>query len=56
MNPHLKNARELPAEPTGGMTVKAAIARRVSCRAYLSQPVPEAHVMQILDEAYREPR
>lgn len=35
--------------------VSAAIARRVSCRAYQRTPVPEAHLMQILEAARLAP-
>src|ERR1017187_5271991 len=39
------------AEPAG-TTVRDAIARRVSCRAYQLKPVPEAQVMQIVEEGF----
>jgi nitroreductase len=45
---------QLSAGPAG-MPVRDAIARRVSCRAYQSGPVPEAHVMQILEAARLAP-
>jgi nitroreductase len=45
---------QLPARPAG-MPVQDTIARRVSCRAYQSKPVPEAHVMQILEAARLAP-
>ena len=35
--------------------VSAIVARRVSCRAYKTTPVPEAHVMQILEAARLAP-
>lgn len=38
-----------------GMSVADTIARRVSCRAYKSDPVPEAHVLQILEAARLAP-
>jgi nitroreductase len=44
----------LRTEPTT-IPVSAAIARRVSCRAYQTTPVPEAHVMQILEAARLAP-
>lgn len=37
------------------MNVSEAVARRMSCRAYLDTPVPGALVRQILDEARRAP-
>ena len=37
------------------MTVKDAIARRTSCRAYQPTPVLEAHLMQILEAARLAP-
>ncbi len=37
------------------MSVADVIARRVSCRAYKSDPVPEAHVLQILEAARLAP-
>ncbi len=40
---------------TAGMSVAATIARRVSCRAYKPDPVPEAHVLQILEAARLAP-
>ena len=45
---------KLPTEPTG-MPVRDAIARRTSCRAYESRPIPEAALMQILDAARLAP-
>jgi nitroreductase len=44
----------LPARP-GGMTVLDAVARRVSCRAYLPNPVPQTHLTQILEAARLAP-
>ena len=35
--------------PGPGMTVTDAIARRVSCRAYRPDPVPESHLRQLLE-------
>ena len=37
------------------VTVSAAIARRVSCRAYRTTPLPEAHLMRILEAARLAP-
>jgi nitroreductase len=37
------------------MTVFEAIALRVSCRAYQSEPIPEAHLNQILEAARLAP-
>ena len=37
------------------LSVKDAIARRVSCRAYQTTPVPEPHLMQILEAARLAP-
>jgi nitroreductase len=37
------------------MPVSAAIARRVSCRAYQPTPVPQAHLMQMLEAARLAP-
>ena len=45
---------ELLPEPTG-MTVRDAIARRVSCRAYQPTPVPQAQLMHILEAARLAP-
>ena len=45
---------KLPTEPTG-TAVQDAIARRVSCRAYQSKPVPEPQLMQILEAARLAP-
>ena len=44
-----------PLTPPTGMPVKDVIARRVSCRSYQSTPVPEAHLMQILEAARLAP-
>ena len=38
-----------------GTSVAAAIARRVSCRAYKPDPVPQEHVLQILEAARLAP-
>jgi nitroreductase len=37
------------------MSIMDVIARRVSCRAYKPDPVPEAHVLQILEAARLAP-
>jgi nitroreductase len=50
----MQSSPELLTEPTA-MTVSAAIARRVSCRAYQGTPVPEIHLMQILEAARLAP-
>ena len=50
----MESSSELLTEPTA-MPVNAAIARRVSCRAYQSIPVPEAHLMRILEAARLAP-
>ena len=50
----MESSSELLTEPTA-MPVSAAIARRVSCRAYQPTPVPEAHLMQILEAARLAP-
>ena len=49
-----EDERRLITKPTG-MTVRDAIARRVSCRAYQPTPVPEAQLMQILEAARLAP-
>jgi nitroreductase len=54
MNHDPENGGKLPVEPAG-MTVKDAIARRVSCRGYQTMPVPEAHLTQILEAARLAP-
>ena len=41
---------KLPTTPSA-MTVQETIARRVSCRAYQTKPVPEADLMLILEAA-----
>ena len=46
--------RKLPAAPTG-LAVLDVMARRVSCRAYETKPVPEANLMQILEAARLAP-
>ncbi|MDD3180667.1 MAG: nitroreductase family protein [Opitutaceae bacterium] len=43
-----------PRGPTG-LSVQDAIARRVSCRAYLPKPVSEPHVTRILEAARLAP-
>jgi nitroreductase len=45
------NADATPAHGETAMPVRDAIARRVSCRAYQSSPVPQAHLMEILEAA-----
>jgi nitroreductase len=50
----MESSSELLTEPTA-MPVSAAIARRVSCRAYQTTPVPQAHLMQILEAARLAP-
>ena len=50
----LRPAGKVPTEPTA-MPVSATIARRVSCRAYQRTPVPEAHLMRILEAARLAP-
>jgi len=45
---------EVPGEPPG-MTVRDAIVRRVSCRAYQPEPVPRAHLVRILEAARLSP-
>ena len=54
MNHDPEHVSQLPTEPTG-TAVQDAIARRVSCRAYQSRPVPEAQLMQILEAARLAP-
>jgi nitroreductase len=49
-----EHVSKLLTEPTG-TTVRDAITRRVSCRAYQSKPVPEAQVMQVLEAARLAP-
>lgn len=44
-----------PLAESLGMAVRDAIARRVSCRAYQQRPVPEAHLVQILEAARLAP-
>lgn len=51
MHDDLKSGCRLPA----GMSVREAIARRVSCRSYQPAPVPEAHLTQILEAARLAP-
>ena len=50
----MEPSSELPPEPTA-MPVSAAIARRVSCRAYQTTPVPEAYLTRILEAARLAP-
>ena len=50
----MEPSSELPTEPTA-MPVSAAIARRVSCRAYQTIPVPEAYLTRILEAARLAP-
>lgn len=54
MNPEPEEAR-VSAAPSAEMTVLDAIARRVSCRAYQTKPVSEAHLRQILEAARLAP-
>ena len=54
MSDNSTNGSRLHTKSTG-MTVQAVIARRVSCRAYQAAPVPEAHLMQILEAARLAP-
>ena len=54
MNTSSENFREASATPAE-MSVRVAIARRVSCRAYQSQPVPEAQLTRILEAARLAP-
>ena len=54
MKPDLKDVSKSHAGPTG-KTVADTIARRVSCRAYKPDPVPQAHLVQILEAARLAP-
>lgn len=54
MNDDPNHSGKVRTEPKD-MTVQDAIARRVSCRAYLPTPVPESHLMQILEAARLAP-
>lgn len=54
MNPGREPGCKSPIWPPG-ITVADVIARRVSCRAYKPDPVPEAHVLQILEAARLAP-
>ncbi len=54
MNQDEKSEGRSPAVPAG-MSVADTILRRVSCRAYKADPVPEAHVLQILEAARLAP-
>ena len=49
------NADTTPAHGQTGMSVRDAIARRVSCRGYQPTPVPQAHLLQILEAARLAP-
>ena len=44
-----------PAPGRTGTSVAEVVARRVSCRAYKTDPVPEAHLLQILEAARLAP-
>jgi len=50
----MESSSELLTGPTA-MTVRDAIARRVSCRAYQPTPVPQAHLTQMLEAARLAP-
>jgi len=54
MNPDSRNSAGPPVEPAV-MTVHEAIARRVSCRAYQTKPVPSDQVLRILEAARLAP-
>jgi nitroreductase len=54
MNRDHENGQK-PLTAPMGMSVADTIARRVSCRAYKTDPVPEAHVVQILEAARLAP-
>ena len=54
MSPDLEHAGALPAGPPR-TNVAETIARRVSCRAYRPDPVPQAQVLQILEAARLAP-
>ena len=54
MKPDMKDGVESFAE-RAGMSVADTIARRVSCRAYKPDPVPQAYLMQILEAARLAP-
>ena len=54
MNPYQENGSNSP-NGLPGTTVADVIARRVSCRAYKPDPVPQAHVLQILEAARLAP-
>ena len=54
MNLDQENGCKSPTGPPG-MSVAEVIARRVSCRAYKPDPVPQAHVLQILEAARLAP-
>ena len=52
---HLTENDDKSSTAPTGQAVQVAIARRVSCRAYLPKPVPETQVMQILEAARLAP-
>ena len=54
MNRDQQNEVKSLGAPTG-TSVAGVIARRVSCRAYRHDPVPEAHVLRILEAARLAP-
>ena len=54
MSHNPERASNLPTVPPG-IPVRDAIAQRVSCRAYQPTPVPEAHLMLILEAARLAP-
>jgi nitroreductase len=54
MNRDQQNEVKSLGAPTG-TSVAGVIARRVSCRAYRRDPVPEAHVLRILEAARLAP-
>jgi nitroreductase len=55
MQANTVNANATPAYGETGVRVRDAIARRVSCRAYQPTPVPQAHLLQILEAARLAP-
>lgn len=54
MPPESEDSSKLPTKPAR-TSVREAIARRVSCRAYQSRPVPPDHVVQVLEAARLAP-
>jgi len=54
MNPNHKNVHESPRTPMKTSVIDT-IARRVSCRAYKADPVPDEHVRQTLEAARLAP-